>query len=155
VLSELRYRQLSFFGRAPSSAQPNFFTAQPGLQIRNANSHDCEKLWSEANSHRTKWTQLRFAIFRMRSLSQFELIANSQSKICENFIVFRWFFRVLSGSIFSQFRICRNFEKFFALHKRKKFRFRFASQTDFKRYLEPWPSCAQLYHIFLHIWNSA
>ena len=76
VLSELRYRQLSFFGQAPSSAQPNFFTAQPGLQIRNANSHDCEKLRSEANSlrfasHKIDSTSLRFrfAIFKTRSLS--------------------------------------------------------------------------------------
>ena len=47
-----------------------------GLQIRNANSHDCEKLRSEANSlrfasHKMDSTSLRFrfAIFRMLSLS--------------------------------------------------------------------------------------
>ena len=47
-----------------------------GLQIRNANSHKCEKLRSEANSlrfasHKTDLTSLRFrfAIFKTRSLS--------------------------------------------------------------------------------------
>ena len=47
-----------------------------GLQIRNANSHDCEKLRSEANSlriasHKIDLTSLRFrfAIFKTRSLS--------------------------------------------------------------------------------------
>ena len=47
-----------------------------GLQIRNANSHDCEKLRSEANSlrfasHKMDTTSLRFrfAIFETRSLS--------------------------------------------------------------------------------------
>ena len=46
------------------------------MRIRNANSHDCEKLRSEANSlrfasHKMDSTSLRFrfAIFKMRSLS--------------------------------------------------------------------------------------
>ena len=55
---------------------PICFTTGAGLQIRNANSHDCEKLRSEANSlrfasHKTDSTSLRFrfAIFKTRSLS--------------------------------------------------------------------------------------
>ena len=54
----------------------DFFIDRTGLQIRIANSHDCEKLRSEANSlrfasHKIDSTSLRFrfAIFRMRSLS--------------------------------------------------------------------------------------
>jgi len=48
-----------------------------------ANSHDYEFA-----SHRMDLASLRFrfAIFKMRSISQFEPIVNSQSKICENFI---------------------------------------------------------------------
>ena len=53
-----------------------FHALLAGLQIRNANSHDCEKVRSEANSlrfasHKIDLTSLRFrfAIFKMRSLS--------------------------------------------------------------------------------------
>jgi hypothetical protein len=67
---------LSFYRSANLQFSDTTIVLTTGLQIRNANSHDCEKVRSEANSlrfasHKIDLTSLRFrfAIFKMRSLS--------------------------------------------------------------------------------------
>ena len=48
--------------------------------------------WARLLRKLSSFHPIEFKFFQVRLLSQFELIANSLSKICENFIVFREFF---------------------------------------------------------------